>query len=77
MVFCCKSSHEQARVVWAGEEQPHAVICPSNLFGGGGEDALLQPEGLRRQRLPQLVSRQAGLELQRQEAMSSDGGSWP
>lgn len=61
----------------AGEEQPHAVICPSNLFRRGGEDALLQPEGLCWQRLPQLVSRQAGLELQRQEAMSSDGGTWP
>lgn len=61
----------------AGEEQPHAVICPSNLFRRGGEDALLQPEGLRWQRLPQLVSRQARLELQRQEAMSSDGGTWP
>lgn len=61
----------------AGEEQPHAVICPSNLFRRGGEDALLQPEGLCRQRLPQLVSAQAGLELRGQEAMSSDGGTWP
>lgn len=61
----------------AGEEQPHAAICPSDLFRGGGEDALLQPEGLRQQRLPQLVPGQAGLELQRQEAMSSDGGTWP
>lgn len=40
----------------------------ANLFGGGGEDALLQAEGLCGQRAPQLVPRQAGLELRdRQE----------
>ena len=44
---------------------PSAANWLANLFRRGGEDALLQPEGLCGQRAPELVPRQAGLELRK------------
>lgn len=64
--LCCLQELTRASpvLIGAGEGSPTATIWPANLFRRGGEDALLQAEGLRGQRAPQLVPRQAGLELQ-------------